>query len=129
MKQYNAIWPLPGGVENYFEALRKILRHIQENEPLREKMVEDYRGLFPGTDKEHVIGTQMLIPVHLGFAEFSVGKFRITKEGVAFLQKPDVFGLYRKLAEAHLRGAGERPGSVTQLALGPSDQHDREVEG
>jgi len=28
MKQYNAIWPLPGGVDNYFEALRQILAHL-----------------------------------------------------------------------------------------------------
>lgn len=102
MKQYNAIWPLPGGVENYYSALQKILRHVEEQEPLQDQMIEDYKALFPTVNKDHVARTQMLIPVHMGYVELSMGKYRLTEDGRSFLVQPDSVAVYRRLEETHI---------------------------
>lgn len=121
MKQYNAIWPLPGGVDNYFEALRQILAHLAEHEPLREEMIESFLELFPTIKKAKLAQTMLLIPVHLGYAELSDGKFRITDDGRDVLDEPDVIAVFHRAAETHIgfdeivEGLGARPLTTKEI--------------
>ena len=48
-------WLFPGGVENYFAALQQILRHVAENEPFREQMIENLLILRPTISREQNI--------------------------------------------------------------------------
>ncbi|MCU0660784.1 MAG: restriction endonuclease [Myxococcota bacterium] len=123
MKQYNAIWPLPGGAENYLIALRRLLEHVGATTPTREQMVENYRQLFPGTDDEHVIRTQLLIPVHLGYMEMDQGKLSLTADGRALLANLEPLAVYERLAATHTGFTEIVEALAEQKPMGLKDIH------
>ncbi len=102
IKKYNAIWPLPGGVENYFNALQEILSYVDENNPILDQLVQAMKDLFPSMSGDHVIKTQLLIHQHMGLMQIVKGKYETTDEGKGLLDNPDPEKAYACLSQSHI---------------------------
>ena len=122
MAKFNSIWPMPGGVENYFNALLIILDHIDQNTPTRAQMMQAMKELFPSMSADSTIKPQLLIPQHMDLVKITQDKLQITEAGKELLRTKDKIQAYRILSRTHM-GFDELFLKLAETPLGTKEIH------
>ncbi|HUQ68131.1 MAG TPA: restriction endonuclease [Planctomycetaceae bacterium] len=95
--KYASDFPLPGGVEQYFETLIALLRRVA-NEPLsHEQLTDVVTEVCPNASKSVAIGQYLGAVTRMGFWAAKDGLYRLTPDGHSLLEIADVDGAAARL--------------------------------
>lgn len=105
-----AIWPLPGGIDHYYESLLEILHALKDKSMSKESLTKWFKTRFDNVNSDKTISSYMHnIFANLGFVQF-VGKiYKLTssaedllaapsKEKVLEIMKEKIFGVEEALS-------------------------------
>lgn len=107
LEKYQAFWPLPGGIENFVDTLRKALAFIKETRPSEEELRKWFFGTFPKVAHEgSVRGFIRTTLWHSGLVDHDKKGHFLTEQGEKYLAKPENSTLFVILDE-HVRGFRE----------------------
>jgi hypothetical protein len=118
MEKYQAFWPLPGGGDQYVDALQKVLLFIKGTRPtedqIRDWFFENFGKVHrPGATRGYIRNTLW----HSGLVGRDGKRHFLTEAGVDYLTKRDNSLLFRIL-DAHVLGFRETLEIVSQGELG-----------
>jgi hypothetical protein len=118
--KYASDFPLPGGVEQYFETLVALLRRVA-NVPLsHEQLTDVVIELCPNASKSVAIGQYLGAVTRMGFWAAKDGLYRLTPEGHSLLETSDVNGAAarRRVLDVKLRDVIGYPELLQRLSDG-----------
>jgi hypothetical protein len=93
-----AIWPLPGGGENYIVALDKFLERIEKDSPTRDSMSKWVLTQFPTVKSVKTVQGYLNVPKSMGLIYLKDDRYRLTEEGVQYLKSRDLPFLYETIS-------------------------------
>lgn len=100
-----AIWPLPGGIDHYYESLLEILRALKEKSMSKDALIKWFKTRFENVNSDKTIMSYMSnIFANLGLVQFAGKSYKLTdlaeellvnpsKEKVFDIMKERIFGI------------------------------------
>lgn len=88
MEKYGSIWPLPGGVDHYFETALELLGFVRANQPTEEGLTAELKRRYKTTGKASM-KAYIRILRNLGWIELQGDRFLSTSRGIDLLISRD----------------------------------------
>lgn len=101
-----SIWPLPGGIDQYFKTLIKYLEFVGANTPSQEQAVTWFMKTFDTVESPKTAKGYTGVPRSMGLIVMEDGKFQLTPIGKALLKDPSGKKLIEVL-ETNIVGVSE----------------------
>ena len=102
-----AIWPLPGGIDHYYESLLNILSAIKEKPMSKDVLLKWFKSNFENVNSDKTIMSYMSnIFANLGLVQFVNKVYRVTPVAENLLQNPSKASVYG-LMKARIFGIEE----------------------
>lgn len=86
-QKYASDYPLPGGVDRYFETLLRLLRHAQETPCDHDALVSWIADAFANTSQSTAISMYISSVARMGLWTAKDRLFRLTPEGIAIVEQ------------------------------------------
>lgn len=84
-----AIWPLPGGIDHYYESLLEILKALKEKSMSKETLIKWFKTRFENVNSDKTIMSYMSnIFANLGLVQFAGKSYKLTALAEELLVKP-----------------------------------------
>lgn len=84
-----AIWPLPGGINHYYESLLEILEALKEKSMSKESLIKWFKTHFENVCSDKTIMSYMSnIFANLALVQFVGKTYRLTSEAESLLKNP-----------------------------------------
>lgn len=116
-----AIWPLPGGIDHYYESLLSILGAIKDKPMSKDALLKWFKSNFENVNSDKTIMSYMSnIFANLGLVQFVDKVYRVTPVAENLLQNPSKTGVY-ELMKARIFGIEETVSLVENSAEPISD--------
>jgi hypothetical protein len=87
--KYASEYPLPGGVEQYFDTLLALLRHIRDNNVLPDDLAKWMFDTFPYASGQIAVNGYISVLSRLGLWSQQDNQIRLTPEGTALVNKAE----------------------------------------
>lgn len=120
-EKYASDFPLPGGVEQYFETLIKLLGRVAEGPLTHEQLTDAVSDICPNASKSVAIGQYLGAVTRMGFWTAKDGTYRLTPEGHSLLEtaEADTSNARRKVIDIKLRDVIGYPELLQRMNDGP----------
>jgi hypothetical protein len=96
--KFKSFWPLPGGIENFVESLKKALTYIRNNKPTEEQLTKWFFDTFPDVTKERNVRSYINNTLkHSGLLIIDRTGITLSQDGNKYLEHPDNKFLFQTL--------------------------------
>ncbi|MDL5045915.1 restriction endonuclease [Oscillatoria amoena NRMC-F 0135] len=96
-----AIWPLPGGINNYIETLNSFLEQIEKGNNTKKGLSKWYLTTFESVSSESTIQSYINVPKNMGLIRFENGVYQFTDDGRKYFKSKDNEFLY-EIISSHI---------------------------
>jgi len=97
-RKFQSFWPLPGGIENFVESLRKALTYIRDDKPTEEQLVRWFFDTFPDLKKEGNVRSYINNTLkHSGLLVIERTGITLSEDGRQYLEHRDNKFLFQTL--------------------------------
>lgn len=94
-----SIWPLPGGIYNYIDALDKLLTEIQDGKKDKKSITNWIIKNFENVKSEKTCLGYINVPKSMGLIFFKEGIIYLTDAGIQYLKSKDIQFLYETISK------------------------------
>lgn len=95
-----SIWPLPGGIDHYYDSLLDVLNALKDNALSKDAMAKWFKDRYDSVNSEKTIASYMSsIFQNLGLVQFAEKKYKLTLSAVSFLENPSKDAAFEILNE------------------------------
>lgn len=95
-----AIWPLPGGIDHYYDSLLDVLNALKDHALSKDAMAKWFKDRYDSVNSEKTIASYMSsIFQNLGLVQFAEKKYTLTPSAVSFLENPSKDAAFEILNE------------------------------
>ena len=90
--KYASEYPLPGGVDQYFNSLITLLKRVSEAPPEQQELVAFVFQEYPRTRGSTAVGQYLAHITRSGLWAIKDGKYRLTPDGSSLVEKVESDG-------------------------------------
>ncbi len=87
--KYASEWPLPGGVDQYFETLIALLRHVGDKPIQHDALMDFVFETYPNTRGSTAVKIYLDYVSRMGLWQITDGQVRLTTEGSKLIERAD----------------------------------------
>lgn len=95
-----AIWPLPGGIDHYYESLIDFLKALKVSSMTKETLVKWFKNNFESVNSDKTIASYMSnIFSNLGLVQFVDKKYKLTSVAESLMENPSKEFVFNLMSE------------------------------
>lgn len=102
-----ALWPLPGGIDRYYETLLSVLTTLQSKPMPKKKIIEWFKKNFENVNSDRTVSSYInIVFMNLGLIQLVKNDYRLTAIADDFIRNPSKDALF-EIMRNHIFGIDE----------------------